>query len=88
MYAVENVVHESLAIHINILNYLIDEGVDTEHEQPLHTLCEIYNVEEMYASIIARLQGNQDDKLTKSEDESQKIVSNEPFVRANARTHL
>ena len=88
MYAVKLYNHRNLEIHLNILNYLIDKGVDTESLDSLQTFCgDSFALKERYASIIARLQGNQDGKLTKSEYESQETISNKPFVRANARTH-
>ena len=80
MYAVEKRHDERDSIHLDILNYLMDKGVDTRYtrrndDASLLDLCKQYN-ESLYAPIIARLQEKEDGKLTKAEDESPEIVSN------------
>ena len=75
MYAVRYRLGDNYNVHIDIINYLIEKGVDTEHstgsgdyEDSLMTLLQFYNKQkDIYGPIIKKLKENQDDKLMELE---------------------
>ena len=72
-------------MHINILNYLLEKGADTEHSSSwcdtgtFLTLCKSYNEERenIYDDIIRKIEGDRDDKLIKLKDKEEDVESNE-----------